>query len=142
MYLLTSDGSGFKSAKLHDWTVKACPMSSVAFAHNGGKSWAAWETEEQVYFADLGSSPATLRPQPAPGKGMRRKHPRMAVNDRGELLLVWTEGTGWNKGGRVAWQVYDAEGRPTAATGGADGVPVWSFAAPYAEADSRFVILY
>ena len=31
-----------------------------------------------------------------------RKHPVVAGNARGETILAWTEGVGWNRGGSVA----------------------------------------
>jgi len=144
MYLLSSgdQGATVSSRKLHDWTIAACPMSSAAFVHGDGQSWAAWETANEVYLADVGSTTPITALQPAPGQGTRRKHPRMAVNARGELLLVWTEGTGWKKGGALAWQIYNKDGQPTLDDGTARDVPVWSFAAPYVRPDGTFVILY
>ncbi len=145
MYLLTSldQGQSFTSRKLQAWEIGTCPMSSEAFAHTGNQSWGAWETDEQVYVARLDSDAGeTARPRGAPGSAARRKHPALAVNGRGELLMVWTEGTGWNKGGGLAWQQFDAQGRPTDVKGRAPGIPVWSFAAPYAQPDGSFVILY
>ena len=145
MYLLTSldQGESFKSRKLQAWQIGTCPMSSEAFAHTADKSWGAWETDEQVFVArldrDVGEA---AKPRSAPGSAARRKHPALAVNSRGELLMAWTEGTGWNKGGGLAWQQFDAEGRPTDVKGREAGVPVWSFATPYARADGSFVILY
>jgi hypothetical protein len=44
-------------------------------------------------------------------------------------MLVWTEGTGWKKGGSLAWQLYDSEGNPAGEKGAEQGMPVWSFAA-------------
>ena len=70
-------------------------------------------------------------------------HPAMAVNGKGETLLVWAEGTGWEKGGSLAWQILSDKGRPTTIRGRLDGsIPVWSFAAAYAEADDSFVIVH
>ncbi len=143
MYLLSSpDGESFASRKLQEWEINACPMSSEAFTHLGEKTWGAWETAEQVFFADLSDPAARIRPIAAAGRGPKRKHPVLAANEAGQVLMVWTEGTGWNKGGSVAWQVYDERGRPTPQKGKADGVPVWSFAAAYADHDKSFVILY
>jgi len=144
MYLLSSSDQGatVSSRKLHDWTIAACPMSSESFVHGDGRSWAAWETGDQVYFAEVGSTKPMATSQSAPGHGPRRKHPRMALNPHGDLLLVWTEGTGWKKGGTLAWQVYDKDGQPTLDSGTARDVPVWSFAAPYVRPDGTFVILY
>lgn len=143
IYLLTSaDGESFASRKLQEWEINACPMSSEAFAHLGDKTWGAWETAEQVFYADLSDPASRIKPIAAAGRGQKRKHPALAANYAGHVLLVWTEGTGWNKGGSVAWQVYDQRGRPTPEKGKADGVPVWSFAAAYVDDDGSFVILY
>ena len=42
-------------------------------------------------------------PATAPGHGKNRKHPALAVTGKGELILVWPEGTGWETGGDLAW---------------------------------------
>jgi hypothetical protein len=44
-------------------------------------------------------------------------------------LLSWTEGTGWQKGGESAWQLYDQAGRLLGETRRGPAAPVWSFAA-------------
>ena len=71
-----------------------------------------------------------------------RKHPRLAVNSRGAVLVVWTEGTSWGRGGSVAWQMFEPDGRPTAIKGVQAGLPTWSFAAVVARPDGGFRILY
>jgi hypothetical protein len=57
-------------------------------------------------------------------------------------MLVWTEGTGWKKGGSLAWQLYDSNGKPVGEVGQAPGVAVWSFAAVIAGKDGVFTIIY
>ena len=146
MYLLTSAdrGKSFRSADIHPWSITTCPMSSETFAEGpGGRVVGAWETKGQVYFAHL--DPKTGKraaPVAAPGAGKGRKHPAVAVNARGETILVWTEGMGWNRGGSVAWQVYDRDGKPLAERGHAGGVPVWSLVAVFVKPDGRFAIVY
>jgi hypothetical protein len=146
MYLLTSTdrGKSFRGEDIHPWPINACPMSSEAFAEGpGGRVLGAWETKGQVYFARI--DPTTGKraaPVAAPGEGKGRKHPAVAVNARGETILVWTEGMGWNRGGSVAWQVYDRDGKPTAERGHAAGVPVWSLVAVFVRPDGRFAIVY
>ena len=81
-------------------------------------------------------------PVAAPGDGKGRKHPRLAINRTGEVLLVWTEGTGWQRGGSLAWQLYDKAGQPTPERGMVAGVPVWSFGAAAVNLDGGFAILY
>jgi hypothetical protein len=129
---------------MDEWELEACPMSSEAFAHTADATWAAWETAEQVFVTNLSiGSAERITKRPAPGTAERRKHPALAVNDAGELLFVWTEGTGWNKGGGLAWQLFDGSGRALSTEKGqAPGIATWSFAAAYAREDGSFVILY
>ena len=45
----------------------------------------------------------------------------------GECANSWTEGMGWQRGGSVAWQLFDRDGDPLGeGRGNAEGVPVWS----------------
>ena len=66
----------------------------------------------------------------------------MASNAKGETILVRTEGMGWNRGGSLAWQVYDKAGNPTTDKGKADGVPTWSLAAAFTRSDGGFTVVY
>ena len=118
-------------------------MSTMALVQGPDGVFAAWETDGQSYFA--GSKAGTTdftEPQAAPGDGRGRKHPALAINARGELLLAWTEGTGWQKGGSLAWQLFDREGQPLAEKGRRAGaVPVWGLAAVVARPDGGFTII-
>src|SRR6266567_2459597 len=78
----------------------------------------------------------------APAGGGGQKHPVAVANATGETLLVWAEGTGWEKGGTVAWQLFDSQGKPTETVGRKEGLPVWSFAAALARRDGDFEIIY
>ncbi len=146
MVLLRSfdQGKSFAGLRLDKWVIDTCPMSSETFAEGPSGVYAAWENDGQVYFARVGPGKVDkVVPQAAPGKANGRKHPALAVNKSGELILVWAEGTGWNKGGSLAWQVYDANGKPTFERGQrAGGIPVWSLPAVVAEADGRFTIIH
>jgi|SRR5579871_2950373 len=143
IYLLVSrdHGKTFEGSDISPWNVGACVMSSEAFAESPTGVLAAWETEKQVYFGRINSSGGLL-PVAAPGTGQNRKYPAVAVNEKGELLFVWTEGMAWEKGGRVAWQVYDKEGKPTAEHGKVEGVPAWSLVAAFAKPGGNFTIVY
>ena len=104
---------------------------------------AAWETRGQVYFSRIDPRTHRAGPPIAPEGGVGdRKHPAVAGNARGETILVWTEGTGWQKGGSLAWQVFDRDGRPGGMSGRIkDGVPVWGLATVVARPDGGFAII-
>jgi len=52
--------------------------------------------------------------------------------------MIWTEGTGWQRGGSLAWQLFNPEGKPLGEKGTVLGVPAWSFAAAAARLDETF----
>jgi hypothetical protein len=146
MQLLASAdyGETFTVALVHPWKTGQCMMSTSAFARTADSVLAAWETHHQVFFANLeGASSALKEPVPAPGRGSNRKHPVMSANPDGDFIVAWTEGTGWNKGGTVAWQVYQRDGRPREGQAGrADGLPVWGVPAAVALPDGSFRLFY
>jgi hypothetical protein len=146
MVLLTSTDQGktFGGQVTGNWMIATCPMSSEAFVDSPETVTAAWETEGQVWFSKIDKKKhVPAKPIAAPGTPSKRKHPALAVNGRGETILVWTEGTDWERGGGLAWQVFDEKGRPTKSRGRVDkAIPVWSFAAVYTEPDDSFMIVY
>jgi hypothetical protein len=149
MLVSTDRGKTFTGERLDNWHLTTCPMSSVTMASmtRGAKqNLGAWENNGQVFFAALdrtgtGSS-SDLVKIAAPDATGKRKHPAIATDSRGETILVWTEGTGWKKGGSLAWQVFDRDGKPTADKGTAPDVPVWGLATVVAEAGGNFTIVY
>jgi hypothetical protein len=56
-------------------------------------------------------------------------------------MMAWIEGTGWQRGGSLAWQPFDANGNPGSAPRTQAGVPAWSFPAVVAT-PAGFVIFY
>lgn len=142
MFLLTSADRGktFDGARLDSWNLTTCPMSSTVMTE-AKQTIGAWENDGQVFFGALNST-AKAAPMAAPGLTGKRKHPAIATNARGETILVWTEGTGWKKGGSLAWQVFDRDGKPTVEKGTAPDVPVWGLATVVAETDGSFSIIY
>ena len=133
-------GQSFQSAVLQPWQIAACPMSSFSLAEGTQGVLGAWETAGQVYYARLnGVRAATL--MAAPGTGSR-KYPVVIAGGDGKTLFAWVEGGGWERGGSVAWQVYGADGAPTADKGQAAGVPVWSLLSAVARTDGSFVLIY
>jgi hypothetical protein len=145
MWLLTSNAKGgrFQGEKLHEWETGTCPMSMESFCQTGDTVLAAWETADQVYFTRIDrKTERPAAPISPPGDPIRRKFPVMASNSRSQMILVWTEGMGWQKGGSVAWQVFNGKGKSLGDMGRADGVPTWSLVAVFARPDGSFTIVY
>ena len=118
-------------------------MSTMALGEGPNGLVAAWETNGQIYWAKVkpGTSDVT-EPQGAPGSGKARKHPALAVGAQGKTILVWTEGTGWERGGSLAWQVFDEAGKPTEESGRVEGgIPVWGLPTVVAT-DGGFMIIH
>ena len=146
MTLLASSDHGqtFRAATVDRWNLNACPMSSATMAEGPSGVLAAWETQGQVYSALVAPKTLTIDESASPpGEAGGRKHPAIACNPQGEMLLAWTEGTGWQKGGSLAWQLYDAERKPVGPEGRKEGaIPTWSLATVVAGPDGGFTILY
>ncbi|HWY86149.1 MAG TPA: hypothetical protein VNX28_05470, partial [Gemmataceae bacterium] len=146
MYLLRSPdrGQSFAGVRLDNWEIATCPMSSEAFAEGPNGIYTAWDNDEQIFFTRIqGGKIAVEKPKAVPGQDRNQKHPALAVNKMGDVIVVWTEGTGWNRGGALAWQVYDKAGKPTPLAGLRPGaIPVWGLPAVVAEADGRFTIFH
>ncbi len=132
----------FRGARLDEWEIAACPMSSMSLIAGETGLLAGWETAGQVLFTDVGADGRAARePTAAGGEAKNRKHPRLARNSRGETLLVWTEVAGWGKPGAVRRQAFDAAGTPLGEPVDAGRVPPWSFGAVAANPDDTFTIL-
>jgi hypothetical protein len=117
-------------------------MSSFALANDGPHMFAAWETEKQIYYATLDPERMTASaPVAVAGTGVRRL-PSVAVNRAGDRLIAWTEGTAWARGGAVAWELQNADGKILASASSAGAVPVWGLVSAVALPDGSFQILH
>jgi hypothetical protein len=126
---------------LQPWKLEACPMSTFAAATDGEGLIAAWETEQQVYYSRLNPSTRSFTAPVAMEGSGSRKHPSVATNAAGMVLMAWTEGTGWARGGTMAWEILDREGKRVAKQSKAAPVPVWGLVAAAARRDGSFVIV-
>lgn len=145
MILLTSKDQGeqFQATSLQPWRVAVCPMSSEALVEGPSGVVAAWETMGQVAFAKIDPQTRDVTtPIAPPGEG-QRKHPALAVNAQGETLLVWAEGTGWQRGGALVWRIFDAAGQATRESGRIEGgIPVWGLPTAVARPDGGFTVIH
>jgi hypothetical protein len=125
-----------------------CQMSTYALADVPGHHQyiAAWETLGRIRFGVYSYRSVDIdRPHDVPGASRGSKHPTIALDNEGNALLAWAVGTGWEKGGSVAWQVFDGALNPIeGASGRADGLPVWSRPAAVAmpNGGGGFVVIY
>ena len=132
----TDGGTTFQHRNVGPWAINVCPMSSASVIAVGSKTRAAWEAEGKVYTSLLDATSEALAVS-----ADKARHPALATNARGETLVTWSVGTGWEKGGQLAWVVLDSAGNATGQRGIKPGVPVWGFTTAYAEG-GQFVILY
>ncbi len=143
LLISTDQGVTFHDTTVGPWELNACPMSTAYLSEGGERVRAAWESAAQVYFDSV--EPVSLKvtaPIVAPGESNNRKHPAVAANVNGQVLMVWTEGTSWAKGGSVAWQLFDNAGKLAGSEGHAPGVPVWGLPSVFADRKGNFTIIY
>jgi hypothetical protein len=61
----------------------------------------------------------------------------------GSLLVAWTEGTAWQRGGDLAWRtVGSGESPEDSPIQRLPGVPVWGSVAAWSESDGSVTVLY
>ncbi len=141
----TNGGSSFQSQVVGPWRVSTCPMSTQALGNGpDNELLALWETQGRIYRAVIPSPQVMAAPGPSALQGSTGscKHPAFALGYHGQTLLVaWTEGTGWEKGGDLAWEWLDLSSGQKE-TGRAPGVPVWSYAAVIPEPNGSFSLIY
>jgi hypothetical protein len=144
IYLLESSdhGATFTGSDIAKWNVGYCVMSSEAFASGPRGTFAAWESEKRVQFGRIDSSAARVADAADISQAADQKYPALAQNKAGDLLVAWTEGMGWNRGGSLAWRVLDPSGKAIGERGDIKGVPTWSLVAAYPRNDGQFAILY
>ena len=139
----TDRGRTFRASEVSAWRLNACPMSTAYLSQGDQRVLAAWEKAGEVYFDRINPQTFQLSSSfAAPGQSNDRKHPAVAANSHGDVLLAWTEGTGWKQGGSLAWQLFSKSGEALGAVGHAPGVPVWGLPSVYTSPKGNFTIVY
>ncbi len=140
----TDQGAHFQGKAISPWRIGICPMSSASLADTDQGVLAAWETNGQVLCTRFDPGGTALNSTIAPaGPAGGRKHPAVAASPTGEIILVWTEGTGWQKGGSLVWQLFGRQGKPQGEQGRLEGgIPVWGLATVVARPEGGFLIIH
>jgi hypothetical protein len=140
--LLSRDkGRTFAEQRLHPWKINSCPMSTYAMTDGASGVAAAWETEGHVFSSIINPSDLSIT-SPLQVPGSSQKHPSITVAPNGQTLVAWAEGTGWQRGGALVWQVLGKDGAPISGGRKADAIPIWGLPSAYTKPDGTFVIVY
>jgi hypothetical protein len=126
-------GKTFAIVQSDAWKTGQCPMST-AWLRDG---WVAWEANAKVKFARMDGARTF-----APMGDVKRKHPVAVQAKDGRSLMLWTEGTGWQRGGSVVWQVIGPEGQSLGPVERRDDLPVWGLATAWADGQKGWIVLY
>ena len=142
LLLSTNRGESFSARVLGQWHVSTCPMSTHGLGLGPGGLFAMWERQGEICFESLRNEGGSVL-RGCLGSGGKSKHPAFAFDPapNAACLVAWTEGTGWEKGGELAWACLDASGTRVA-SGRVPGVPVWSYAAVVPGAAGSFTLIY
>jgi hypothetical protein len=140
MHLLTSKDSGlsFTDEKLDDWQLNGCPMSNASFSL-ASSLLGAWEKDGTVYVR--GMDALSQRQAWVPNAQGNSRFPSVAQSQN-QVLVAWAEGTGWAKGGAVAWQAFDKNGKNLGSKERIEGLPAWSMPAAVAGPGADFTVIY
>ena len=119
----------FKKQLFNPWEIEACPMSSVTLLSLENEILIATEQEGNIQLNGKPldqSSLGIVSKKHEPWKG---KHPSLARDRSGNVLLAWAEGAGWAKGGKLRWVIMNKEGAEIASNPRKElpEIPAWSF---------------
>ena len=116
------------------WNIDACPMSYYTIRPTKDGFVAVWPTKGQIYFGRLDAKGNLLSPGEikVPGTTGMRTGMITLTDPSGNTLVAW------KKDGVLSWQLYDAQGRESGATGSAKSAG--SGAAGVISKDGRFIL--
>jgi hypothetical protein len=135
----TDGGATFTARQLDNWAIPTCPMSTASLLPAAKKAFlGAWENDGRIFAAVLPAGKATAAPAPKAAA----KHPSLAQSGNGNILLTWTEGVKFGRGGNVGWQAYDPAFTPKGATGAAKDLPPNGNVAAVAFPNNQFAVIY
>ncbi len=132
---LWSDDGGqtFQKTIFNPWEIEACPMSSVNLLPLKDAVLIASEQEGSIKLSRKPLNQSTMSPFSDQLSMWKGKHPSVATDPTGNVLVTWAEGAGWAKGGTLRWVILDKNGILISENerGEEPEVPVWSFPSAY-----------
>jgi hypothetical protein len=140
---LLSAGAGsldFQRRALDSWDLNQCPMSTARLSGFGGRSLAVWLSEGRIRLGRMGVTDSV---RALSESGRKANHPVVVpLEGSGSLVVAWTEGTAWQRGGDLAWRTVGADASQDSPVQRLPGVPVWGSVAAWREADGHVTVLY
>lgn len=136
-------GKTFQKTIFDPWEIDACPMSSVTLLPLDDKFLIGSEQAGHIRLNIKPMDDSSIIPFSEQSEIWNGKHPSMASDPNGNILLTWAEGAGWAKGGKLRWAILNKNASEIASDKGENAleIPVWSFpSAIYFE--GRFQIIY
>jgi hypothetical protein len=131
--LASSDhGATFRSARLDEWEVARCVMSTASLAPSGAAMVAAWEDEGAVAWTRIDAAHHGRRRAHRPARGERRRGRRAqapVVSPRTPAARCCSRGPrGWHgsAAARSLAALHAGRRADRRGSGRADGVPPWS----------------
>lgn len=142
--LISADkGKSFDSKIVSRWEIDTCPMSDPGLAESDDRLLVVTGKKGRIKLSGV---PNPWKVGFAPINMLASKDARLPVvanNRKGGTLIAWTEGTGWNRGGTLAWQVTQSDWLTSTETRRIKGaVPVWGILSAVAMPDGDFVIFH
>jgi hypothetical protein len=134
----TDAGKTFTTQQLDHTTSGTCLMSSYGIIAIANGYRMVFENAQMLMEARYERSDNVhTEPQPI---GDRGKHPSLAINAAGDVVVAYSKGAAFSKPGTLGWSLYKAGG--AVEKGAGEALPAASVPAAVALPDGDFVIVY
>lgn len=134
-------GETFISATVNTWTVSRCPMSSSTFVEGPAGVFMGTECRGELRIDALPAA-GKVTGTPRISVGRDAKHPAIAVNERGQVLVAWLRGASFQSGGNLYYQVFDRDGRSARLPQLVGPSPKFNLVAAFVNSSGEFEVLY
>lgn len=135
-------GGGFASATVNTWPMARCPMSSSTFVEGRAGVFAATECRGELRIDALVAKAGKVAAERRLAVGRDAKHPAIAVNDQGRMLVAWLRGASFQSGGNLCYQVFDQLGSSAQLPQVVGPSPKFSLVAAFVNSRGDFEVLY